>query len=105
MQYNVWYCRALQDENESLIVDNESLQLALEQGKIEQASMECSVLCRKEEAMDGSIASLRLELLNARKKYDLMKSHAEKRLEAANQEVEQTGYDSVIGLLKVKLYA
>ena len=99
--------KTLQDENASLIVDNESLrqQLALEQGKNEQVSMECSVLRRKEEAMDGSIASLQPELLNAQKKYDLIKSHAEERLEAANQELQrlQTGYDSEIGLLKVKL--
>ena len=99
--------KVLSEENASLIVDNEALrhQVAAESAKTEQLSMECGVLRRKEEAMDSSIASLQRELLNAQKKYEMIKSHAEERLEGANQELQKlkSGYDGEIGLLKVKL--
>lgn len=55
--------------------------------------------------MDSSITNLQRELISAQKKCDAIKSHAEERLETANQEISRlkNAYDGEISLLKAKL--
>ena len=55
--------------------------------------------------MDGSISCLQRELMSSQKKYEMLKVHAEDKLENANQELSKLkcAYDAEISLLKVKL--
>lgn len=55
--------------------------------------------------MDSSISSLQRELIAVQKKYELLRVHAEEKLEGANQELGRlkNAYDSECSLLRVKL--
>lgn len=83
--------RTLRKDASVYVVELEACKKRLESEiqKNDALSSECSVLRVKENAMDGSIASLQKELLAMQKKYEILRVHAEEKLSTANSEVSK----------------